>query len=483
MADITLVDLPYVDGPPDAGQSRIEWIKNDEEITGADTKYGSEGVMNRPIVEVQRNVEALDVNIKTIASSLNTANEDIKVIQGILDVSGDVEALAQIGQNTQDIDVIKVTVQTHASELNDLNKHIDANTDDIGVYNQETDSVYRTVRNDLLWIKNELGQYTGQDINGVPTPGNDSTGMKRRIMTNSSVIVDHGVRLTDLETKFADSDVGSLTNEVEHLREEMGPRTSFTTPVFSRLSGIDLTLSRQNADLDGIKQSIGYPNTTSIITTTNANSSAINDINLELNQSGGIKPRLTTVETAIGTDDLPTTIQGRIKLNTDAIGALNTVVGSDSSSGLRFNVSWLNNVVGVDASGGKPEPEGSLLYRTRALEGSIGEMSNDIQNIQTDVGTNSTGIKGSVNTLNTLINGTNPNGSSTVEERGILPTVKSHDTTINGLTSRIATLETDLAAAEAEIQTLKEAGYIEDAPSDGKFYVRKDGAWVELPTA
>lgn len=482
MTDITLVDLPYVDGPPDAGQSRIEWIKNDEEITGADTKYGSEGVMNRPIVEVQRNVEALDVNIKTIASSLNTANEDIKVIQGILDVSGDVDALAQIGQNTQDIDVIKVTVQTHASELNDLNKHIDANTDDIGVYNQETDSVYRTVRNDLLWIKNELGQYTGQDINGVPTPGNDSTGMKRRIMTNSSVIVDHGVRLTDLETKFADSDVGSLTNEVEHLREEMGPRTSFTTPVFSRLSGIDLTLSRQNADLDGIKQSIGYPNTTSIITTTNANSSAINDINLELNQSGGIKPRLTTVETAIGTDDLPTTIQGRIKLNTDAIGALNTVVGSDSSSGLRFNVSWLNNVVGVDASGGKPEPDGSLLYRTRALEGSIGEMSNDVQNIQTDVGTNTTGIKGSVNTLNTLINGTNPNGS-TVEERGILPTVKSHDTTINGLTSRIATLETDLAAAEAEIQTLKEAGYIEDAPSDGKFYVRKDGAWVELPTA
>ncbi|QIG57552.1 fibritin neck whiskers protein [Escherichia phage F2] len=482
MTDITLVDLPYVDGPPDAGQSRIEWIKNDEEITGADTKYGSEGVMNRPIVEVQRNVEALDVNIKTIASSLNTANKDIKVIQGILDVSGDVDALAQIGQNTQDIDVIKVTVQTHASELNDLNEHIDANTDDIGVYNQETDSVYRTVRNDLLWIKNELGQYTGQDINGVPTPGNDSTGMKRRIMTNSSVIVDHGVRLTDLETKFADSDVGSLTSEVEHLREEMGPRTSFTTPVFSRLSGIDLTLSRQNADLDGIKQSIGYPNTTSIITTTNANSSAINDINLELNQSGGIKPRLTTVETAIGTDDLPTTIQGRIKLNTDAIGALNTVVGSDSSSGLRFNVSWLNNVVGVDASGGKPEPDGSLLYRTRALEGSIGEMSNDVQNIQTDVGTNTTGIKGSVNTLNTLINGTNPNGS-TVEERGILPTVKSHDTTINGLTSRIATLETDLAAAEAEIQTLKEAGYIEDAPSDGKFYVRKDGAWVELPTA
>ncbi|EFW1904480.1 fibritin [Shigella sonnei] len=482
MADITLVDLPYVDGPPDAGQSRIEWIKNDEEITGADTKYGSEGVMNRPIVEVQRNVEALDVNIKTIASSLNTANEDIKVIQGILDVSGDVDALAQIGQNTQDIDVIKVTVQTHASELNDLNEHIDANTDDIGVYNQETDSVYRTVRNDLLWIKNELGQYTGQDINGVPTPGNDSTGMKRRIMTNSSVIVDHGVRLTDLETKFADSDVGSLTIEVEHLREEMGPRTSFTTPVFSRLSGIDLTLSRQNADLDGIKQSIGYPNTTSIITTTNANSSAINDINLELNQSGGIKPRLTTVETAIGSDDLPTTIQGRIKLNTDAIGALNTVVGSDSSSGLRFNVSWLNNVVGVDASGGKPEPDGSLLYRTRELEGTISGMSNDIQNIQTDVGTNSTGIKGSVNTLNALINGTNPNGS-TVEERGILPTVKSHDTTINSLTSRIATLETDLAAAEAEIQTLKEAGYIEDAPSDGKFYVRKDGAWVELPTA
>ncbi|EPJ2512168.1 phage neck protein fibritin, partial [Salmonella enterica subsp. enterica serovar Bareilly] len=78
--------------------------------------------------------------------------------------------------------------------------------------------------------------------------------------------------------------------------------------------------------------------------------------------------------------------------------------------------------------------------------------------------------------------GTNPNGQ-TIEERGILPTVKNHDTTIMALTTRVTTLETDLAAAEAEIQTLKDAGYIEDAPSDGKFYVRKDGAWVELPTA
>lgn len=478
---IELKNLPYVDGPPDEGQKRLNWIKNSEEITGADTLYGSEGVMNRPITEVQRNVETINDNVKTIAESLDTANADIITIKGILDVSGDVDALAQIGHNTDDIEVLKRTVNSHSDDILNTEEKLDDTIANIGVVNPETDSVYRTVRNDLLWIKTELGQYTGQDINGVPTEGNESTGMKRRIITNSSVLVDQGVRLTELENKFADSDVGSLTIEVENLRQEMGPRPSLTSPVYTRLSGIDSSISIQTRDITALKDFVGYPNSTSIKTQVEANRLSISSINSEINSSGGIKPRLTTLESAIGSPDLPTTLQGKVKLNTDSISGINTVLGVDSSSGLRFNVAWLNQIVGIDSNGGQPEPVGSLLYRTRILETEVSDLGNNVQNIQTELGTNSSGIKGQVTSLNKLINGTNPNGQ-TIEERGILPTVKSHDTSITALTARVTTLETDLAAAEAEIQVLKDAGYIEDAPSDGKFYVRKDGAWVELPT-
>ena len=90
MPHIVLNYLPFVDGPPAAGQSVISWIKNGEEILGADTQYGSEGSMNRPTVSVLRNVEVLDKNIGILKTSLETANSDIKTIQGILDVSGDI---------------------------------------------------------------------------------------------------------------------------------------------------------------------------------------------------------------------------------------------------------------------------------------------------------------------------------------------------------------------------------------------------------
>ncbi|MGG7388202.1 phage neck protein fibritin, partial [Escherichia coli] len=182
---MVLNDLPFVDGPPAEGQSRISWIKNGEEILGADTQYGSEGSMNRPTVSVLRNVEVLDKNIGILKTSLETANSDIKTIQGILDVSGDIEALAQISINKKDISDLKTLTSEHTEILNGTNNTVDSILADIGPFNSEANSVYRTIRNDLLWIKRELGQYTGQDINGLPVVGNPSSGMKHRIINNT----------------------------------------------------------------------------------------------------------------------------------------------------------------------------------------------------------------------------------------------------------------------------------------------------------
>lgn len=479
---IELKDLPFVDSVPDEGQERISWIKNGEEILGASTKYGNDGSMNRPIVSVFKNVEVLDENIGILKTAIETSQKDIKTIQGVLDVSGDIEALSQISVNKNDISNLKTLTNEHTDILTGTNNTVDKIIADIGPFNDEENSVYRTIRNDLLWIKQELGQYSGQDINGLPVVGNASTGMKHRIITNSTLLSSQGIRLSELENKFTESDVGSLTVEVGKLRDELGNKpVDFGPNIYNRLNTIDDKQTLINSDIAEIKSSIGYPENVSIITEINNNKSSIESINNELNQSEGVKQRLTAIETSIGSDDIPSSIKGKIKNHTTSIESLNGIVGENTSSGLRANVSWLNQIVGTDSSGGQPSPSGSLLNKVSVLEGEVSVLNNNVQNIQVEIGNNRTGIKGQVIELTSLINGNNPDGS-TVEERGLTNSVKTNETNIAAVTHEVNTAKDNISSLQSSVQALQEAGYIPEAPKDGQAYVRKDGEWVLLST-
>ena len=90
------------------------------------------------------------------------------------------------------------------------------------------------------------------------------------------------------------------------------------------------------------------------------------------------------------------------------------------------------------------------------------QLANTIQDMQVDIGNNNEGIKGQVIRLNSTVMGTNPNGT-TVEERGLLAVVKTHDTEISQIKNQLS-------------------NFIPEAPKDGKAYVRKNGAWVDLTT-
>lgn len=479
---IELKELPFVDSVPDEGQERISWIKNGEEILGASTKYGNDGSMNRPIVSVFKNVEVLDENVGILKTAIETSQKDIKTIQGVLDVSGDIEALAQISVNKNDISNLKTLTNEHTDILTGTNNTVDKIIADIGPFNDEENSVYRTIRNDLLWIKQELGQYSGQDINGLPVVGNASTGMKHRIITNSTLLSSQGIRLSELETKFTESDVGSLTVEVGKLRDELGNKpVDFGPNIYNRLNTIDDKQTLINSDIAEIKSSIGYPENVSIITEINNNKSSIEAINNELNQSEGVKQRLTAIETSIGSDDIPSSIKGKIKNHTTSIESLNGIVGENTSSGLRAKVSWLNQIVGTDSSGGQPSPSGSLLNRVSVIEGEVSVLNNNVQNIQVEIGNNRTGIKGQVIELTSLINGNNPDGS-TVEERGLTNSVKTNETNIVAVTQEVNTVKENISSLQSSVQDLQEAGYIPEAPKDGQAYVRKDGEWVLLST-
>lgn len=479
---IELKELPFVDSVPDEGQERISWIKNGEEILGASTKYGNDGSMNRPIVSVFKNVEVLDENVGILKTAIETSQKDIKTIQGVLDVSGDIEALSQISVNKNDISNLKTLTNEHTDILTGTNNTVDKIIADIGPFNDEENSVYRTIRNDLLWIKQELGQYSGQDINGLPVVGNASTGMKHRIITNSTLLSSQGIRLSELENKFTESDVGSLTVEVGKLRDELGNKpVDFGPNIYNRLNAIDDKQTLINSDIAEIKSSIGYPENVSIITEINNNKSSIEAINNELNQSEGVKQRLTAIETSIGSDDIPSSIKGKIKNHTTSIESLNGIVGENTSSGLRANVSWLNQIVGTDSSGGQPSPSGSLLNKVSVLEGEVSVLNNNVQNIQVEIGNNRTGIKGQVIELTSLINGNNPDGA-TVEERGLTNSVKTNETNISAVTHEVNTAKDNISSLQSSVQALQEAGYIPEAPKDGQAYVRKDGEWVLLST-
>lgn len=479
---IELKELPFVDSVPDEGQERISWIKNGEEILGASTKYGNDGSMNRPIVSVFKNVEVLDENVGILKTAIETSQKDIKTIQGVLDVSGDIEALSQISVNKNDISNLKTLTSEHTEILTGTNNTVDKIIADIGPFNDEENSVYRTIRNDLLWIKQELGQYSGQDINGLPVVGNASTGMKHRIITNSTLLSSQGIRLSELENKFTESDVGSLTVEVGKLRDELGNKpVDFGPNIYNRLNAIDDKQTLINSDIAEIKSSIGYPENVSIITEINNNKSSIESINNELNQSEGVKQRLTAIETSIGSDDIPSSIKGKIKNHTTSIESLNGIVGENTSSGLRANVSWLNQIVGTDSSGGQPSPSGSLLNKVSVLEGEVSVLNNSVQNIQVEIGNNRTGIKGQVIELTSLINGNNPDGA-TVEERGLTNSVKTNETNIAAVTHEVNTAKDNISSLQSSVQALQEAGYIPEAPKDGQAYVRKDGEWVLLST-
>lgn len=479
---IELKELPFVDSVPDEGQERISWIKNGEEILGASTKYGNDGSMNRPIVSVFKNVEVLDENVGILKTAIETSQKDIKTIQGVLDVSGDIEALSQISVNKNDISNLKTLTSEHTDILTGTNNTVDKIIADIGPFNDEENSVYRTIRNDLLWIKQELGQYSGQDINGLPVVGNASTGMKHRIITNSTLLSSQGIRLSELENKFTESDVGSLTVEVGKLRDELGNKpVDFGPNIYNRLNTIDDKQTLIISDIAEIKSSIGYPENVSIITEINNNKSSIEAINNELNQSEGVKQRLTSIETSIGSDDIPSSIKGKIKNHTTSIESLNGIVGENTSSGLRANVSWLNQIVGTDSSGGQPSPSGSLLNKVSVLEGEVSVLNNNVQNIQVEIGNNRTGIKGQVIELTSLINGNNPDGS-TVEERGLTNSIKTNETNIAAVTHEVNTAKDNISSLQSSVQALQEAGYIPEAPKDGQAYVRKDGEWVLLST-
>lgn len=449
---LDLPQLPFVDGVPDVGQTRIGWIKNGDCLTAATTKFGHDGNLNAPSVGVQANVEALEKNTIKTKDALNTVIDSVNMINEALETTANVDIIKQINTNKENIDILQVHMQFAETNIGELDTDITFVKEDVGVYNATEDPFYRTIRNNITWIKREMGAYVGQDMNGQSIVGAPSSGMKKRILDNTSELVAQRIRVKKLEDQYIESDVGEMNTRITELRDELGDKTLATNKpsVYLRLNSIESANVAQTNDIQTIKDSISFNNSTQIgarVTTLETKTQALEtNINTPII---GLDARVTLIEKNIGKDAEPTTINGKLYIHGLNILEMQTIVGTTSSEGIRGEMAWLNQQIGNAVS---PEPW-TINFRLNALEVLTSETAATTQNLQMEIGTNQTGMKASVLKLTRQMEGTNPTGV-TVAERGVIPAV---------------------TALETKAKTT-----VYEAPNDGHAYVRRNGAWVLL---
>lgn len=448
---LELSELPFVDGVPDAPQKRIQWIREGDCMSAAKTKYGNEGNLNAAALGVQKNVEALDANDLKTADKVNELVENVNNINDALEMATDISVIQQIEKNRVDIVELKRVEGETTTGLNNLTINFDHLKEDVGYHDPLQDGPYLTVRENIVLLKTEIGHYENQDINGNPLPPgetSEATGMKRRIIDNTTQLVDHRLRIDTLERNYEDSDVGQLGIKLNEIRAELGPHSDTVgkQPAYTRISVLETAAINFNTSIDEIKTNIdfsGMPIKDRVTTLESKTLTLENSVNVDL------KPRVTSIETQIGSESTPTSINGRLSgLRTD-VNDLKTIVGVSSSDGLRFQVTDINRRLGSEVS----PAAGTINKRLNDVIIQANQSTSSIQDIQVEIGNNQSGIKGTLLKLTNKVDGTNPNGA-TVEERGL----------INAVTS----LETQML------------GKLNDAPSDGKLYARRNATWTEV---
>lgn len=255
-----LDDLKYTSDMPVAGsgQKQVEWIKNGEQPQGADpTIVGDKGgVLNRPSTQISANVETLDKNQETILSKMSEVIDKVNIHDDIINAGDGRDLYQRVGDLETEMDV-------HSGILEDiketdviLDAKIQSISDNIGV--GDPSLRFRTLRADDLHIKKMLGNYKDFDIDGVPSPGSLSSGVKGQIERNYNTGVNLDVRVTSLEKWWEDSTPASLREEVNQIRTELGQDPDPTRNIYSRISDLEMADETNSPLVQELVEHTGY---------------------------------------------------------------------------------------------------------------------------------------------------------------------------------------------------------------------------------
>uniref|UniRef100_A0AB38ZCX1 Fibritin neck whisker n=1 Tax=Acinetobacter phage vB_AbaSt_W16 TaxID=3116434 RepID=A0AB38ZCX1_9CAUD len=396
----TKVDfLPYVDGIPTDGQHRLSWIRNGDLLNGSDTKYGNEGNLNAFGVELQKNIVFLAENIDVLESNANITQEELEKIKEILGEVGTGSIVEKVNANTENIELINKTVETLTTSFNESKLILNQAVTDIGIRTELNGP--NNIFTDLGFIKSRIGNNENEDISGLPSDGNPASGIILKILDQGKQINKNLSDLEELNTKFNDSDISGLSQNIDKLRLELGQSPEPNTPtVYARLNTLESSDKSVKEHLDEIDNKIGSGNISEKV---EINTGELNTLKDSINNpETGIKKSIEDLK-----QNQDTLLTDLAKTNE----SLENVATKSNTN--ETNIGTLNDTVGINNDG-----PNTLLQRTANLETVQQNQTTTIQDMEVILGTSTTGLQGDVQNLKKALDG-DSSASDPVAQAGL----------------------------------------------------------------
>lgn len=400
-----LPKIPFVDGVPDDAttQTKIIWIKNGETLDGSPDKVSNTGSLNRTGVNIQQNAVQLEQNTITHNDKINEVIDQVNLITENIDAIGDESVIKKVNQLDQDVQALTLSNTQTQNKVAQLTLSVNAQNDEIGEYDPEKDPKHRTIRNDIIYIKKEVGSYPGFNVDGDVDPSSTGTGLKYRVLSNQRAISMQETRITKLEDDWALSEVGQLTEEVKELRAEMGDSGLATTrSIYARIKILeDGSIVMQN-ELDAINSYIGRTSgsTSSINDRVNSLENSVSSLATQINDPvTGITAQIATINGQIGTASAQGSIRYDIAETKRRLMDMEMILGESGDDGLQGQVAILTGDVGEDS-----DPT-SIKGRLSVVEGELRTNTSALWELQGVVGNSSSGLVATSQQVNKEIYG------------------------------------------------------------------------------
>lgn len=445
-----LTALPFVDRVPDPNerpdQRRIEWIRNGECLGAAEHINDNKGELNRGPVQVQKNASTLMDNEKVIDSSLREIIERVNSHDDALGSIGDDNLADKVQELEEKVEPFEAEIKANKLAIFIAGETIKANDKKVGVRPDE-DPTTRDVMNDLLFVKKEMGNYSGKDFNGNDVPGvTETSGMKARIINNGLSIAQNTRRIAQLEDDWIQSDVGALTANIEQIRQELGQTDDAPTDsVYEWIKESDTKQKDQDTDIERLKVAVGIDSgsTETLDQRISTNTAAIATNQNSITENSD---KIRNIETKIGDSTTPQGMEYRLIDTERKVSTLNNIVGQTDDDGLRKKVQDVMDEIGDDGT------VGSIKGRIVTNENNILTDQRSIATLQTQIGNSTAG-----------------------SESGLFKRIGAAEEALfgDGQGSKgLSDIVVDLAVEVAD--------KVADVDSDGKTYARSDKAWVEI---
>lgn len=480
-----LPKIPFVDGVPDDAttQTKIIWIKNGETLDGSPDKVSNTGSLNRTGVSIQQNAVQLEQNTITHNDKINEVIDQVNLITENIDAIGDESVIKKVNQLDQDVQALTLSNTQTQNKVAQLTLSVNAQNDEIGEYDPEKDPKHRTIRNDIIYIKKEVGSYPGFNVDGDVDPSSTGTGLKYRVLSNQRAISMQETRITKLEDDWALSEVGQLTEEVKELRAEMGDSGLATTrSIYARIKILeDGSIVMQN-ELDAINSYIGRTSgsTSSINDRVNSLGNSVSSLATQINDPvTGITAQIATINGQIGTASAQGSIRYDIAETKRRLMDMEMILGESGDDGLQGQVAILTGDVGEDS-----DPT-SIKGRLSVVEGELRTNTSALWELQGVVGNSSSGLVATSQQINKEIYGDGVS-SDPVTRAGLKTTTRNLFTQVGdnaegnetGIYALIADLNKRVEDLEALniAQALADRVTIEDLNAKLAMYIKEADA-------